>query len=98
MDQHKVVSLSRTYVPNEYTIWLSEQDREQFSGYEGDLREELAGYLLEHSRRENLALVGRPEISCKTEERLRLGEFGIQARRVRPDHHDSGRVVRGEEG
>jgi hypothetical protein len=98
MDQHKVVSLSRTYVPNEYTIWLSEQDREQFSGYEDDLREELAGYLLEHTRREKLALVSRPEIGFKTDERLRLGEFGIQARLVRPDDQDAGRVVRGEEG
>src|SRR3954470_10689858 len=69
MDQHKVVSLSRTYVPNEYTIWLSERDREQLSGYEGDLREELAGYPLEHSRREKLALVSRPEISFKTDDR-----------------------------
>src|SRR5919205_615027 len=80
MDQHKVVSLSRTYVPNEYTVWLSSRDREQFAGYEDDLREELAAYVLEHSRRE------------------RLGEFGIQARLVRPDDAGEGRAVRGEEG
>jgi hypothetical protein len=97
MDQHKVVSLSRTYVPNEYMVWLSPQDREQFSGYEDDLREELSAYLLEHARRERLALVSRPDIGFKTDERLRLGEFGIQARLVRPDE-DAGRPVRGEEG
>ena len=96
MDQHKVVSLSRTYVPNEYTVWLSPRDREQFSGYEGDLREELSAYLLEHARRERLALVSRPEIGFKTDERLRLGEFGIQARLVRPDD-DAGRAVSAEE-
>src|SRR6266511_4748223 len=62
MDQHKVVSVSRTYAPNEYTVWLSPEDREQFSGYEGDLREELAAYLLEHARRERVALLTRPEI------------------------------------
>jgi FHA domain-containing protein len=98
MDQHKVVSLSRTYVPNEYTVWLSEQDREQFSGYEDDLREELSAYLLEHARREKLALVSRPDIGFKTDDRLRLGEFGIQARLVRPDDGDEGRAVSGEEG
>src|SRR3954451_22022500 len=99
MDQHKIVSLSRTYVPNEYTVWLSEQDREQFSGYEQDVKEELSAYLLEHARREKLALVSRPEIGFKTDERLRLGEFGIQARLVRPDEQDGGRgAVRGEEG
>jgi hypothetical protein len=96
MEQHKVVSLSRTYVPNEYTVWLSPRDREQFSGYEGDLREELSAYLLEHARRERLALVSRPEIGFKTDERLRLGEFGIQARLVRPDD-DAGRAVSAEE-
>jgi hypothetical protein len=98
MDQHKVVSLSRTYVPNEYTVWLSERDREQFSGYEDDLREELSAYLLEHARREKVALVSRPDIGFKTDERLRLGEFGIQARLVRPDEQHEGRAVSAEEG
>ncbi len=98
MDQHKVVSLSRTYVPNEYTIWLSPRDREQFEGYEGDLQAELSGYLLEHARRERLALVSRPEIGFRTDERLRLGEFGIQARLVRPDQEGAGAPVAAEAG
>jgi len=96
MDQHKVVSLSRTYVPNEYKVWLSPRDREQFSGYEDDLREELSAYLLEHARREKLALVSRPDITFKTDDRLRLGEFGIQARLVRPGDDDQGAVRAGE--
>ena len=44
--------------------------------------DELAAYLLEHARRERLALVSRPQISFQTDERLNLGEFGIQARLV----------------
>jgi hypothetical protein len=87
MDEHRVQSLSRTYVPNEYAVWLSPDDREQFSGYEDELRAELSGYLLEHARRERVALLTPPEITFKTDERLRLGEFGIQARLVRP-HED----------
>ena len=31
MDDHRVVSVSRVYVPNEYAIYLSPADREQFS-------------------------------------------------------------------
>ena len=27
MDEHKTVSVSRTYVPNEYAVWLSPEDR-----------------------------------------------------------------------
>lgn len=84
MDEHKTVSVSRTYVPNEYVVWLGPEDRQRFEGVEGDVADELAGYLLEHARRERLALVSRPQISFDTDERLRLGEFGIQARLVRP--------------
>ena len=61
MEQHKVASLSRTYAPNEYVVWLSPQDREQFEGYEGELKRELSGYLLEHARRERIALLTRPD-------------------------------------
>lgn len=85
MEQHKTVSVSRTYVPNEYRVWLSPSDREQFAGYEDELLAELEGYLLEHARRERVAVVSRPRIEFRTDERLRLGEFGIQARMVRPD-------------
>ena len=98
MDEHRVQSLSRTYAPNEYAVWLSAEDREQFSGYEDELRNELSGYLLEHARRERVALLTAPEIAFKTDDRLRLGEFGIQARLVRP--HDDPEVApsQGEEG
>ncbi len=84
MDEHRVQSLSRVYAPNEYAVWLSRADREQFEGYEGELREELSGYLLEHARRERIALLTQPVVEFRTDERLRLGEFGIQARMVRP--------------
>src|SRR3954447_15501943 len=84
MDEHKVQSLSRVYAPNEYAVWLSREDRKQFEGYEDELATELAGYLLEHARRERIALVTSPQITFRTDEDLRLGEFGIQARLVRP--------------
>ena len=35
MEEHKVVSLSRTYVPNEYAVWLSVEDREHVGGLRG---------------------------------------------------------------
>jgi hypothetical protein len=84
MDEHKTVSVSRTYVPNEYLVWLSPEDRERFEEVEAALIEELGGYLLEHARRERLALLSRPQIEFRTDERLALGEFGIQTRVVRP--------------
>jgi FHA domain-containing protein len=98
MDEHRVQSLSRTYVPNEYTVWLSPDDRTQFGGYEDELRRELSGYLLEHARRERVALLTPPEITFNTDQRLRLGEFGIQARLVRPHEDPHSEPSQGDEG
>ena len=79
MEDNQMVSVSRVYVPNHYRIFLSEPDREQFSSYEPALRKELSDYLLEHARQERLALTSRPQIEFHTDDRLELGEFGIQA-------------------
>ena len=98
MEENKVQSLSRTYAPNEYAVWLSPDDRKQFEGYERDLATELSGYLLEHARRERIALVTSPKITFKTDDRLRLGEFGIQARLVRPGEDDAQEPSQGDEG
>lgn len=79
MQDHKAVSVAHTYVPNEYAVYLSPADHEQFENYEGALRKELSDYLLEYARKEGLALVTRPRVELETDDRLRTGEFGIQA-------------------
>ena len=88
MEDNQVVSVSRVYVPNHYRVFLSPQDREQFTSYEPALRKELSDYLLEHARRERLALLTPPEITFTTDERLRLGEFGIQAQLLSPPEEE----------
>ena len=90
MEEHRQVSISRVYVPNEYSVFLSPQDREQFEHYEAALTKELSDYLLEHARDEGLALVTRPVVSFKTDERLGVGEFGIQAQLVAPPEEEGG--------
>lgn len=97
MDEHKAVSLKRTYVPNEYVIWLSPEDRTRYDGMEESVADELAAHLLEHARREKYALVARPSIGWDTDARLGLGEFGIQARLVRPSGA-SGGAEQGQHG
>lgn len=79
MEDNQMVSVSRVYVPNHYRVFLSPQDREQFASYEPALRKELSDYLLEHARQEQFALSTRPQVEFHTDERLDLGEFGIQA-------------------
>jgi hypothetical protein len=85
MEEHKSFSVSRTYVPNEYRVFLSPRDRERFADYEDALASELTGYLLEHARRERFVLVSRPVVEFETDDRLGLGEFGIQTRVVAPE-------------
>ena len=85
MEEHKSQSLARTYVPHEYRVFLSPRDRERFADYEDALAAEMAGYLLEHARREHLALISQPVVEFETDDRLGLGEFGIQTRSVRPE-------------
>ncbi len=82
MDEHTTVSLSRTYAPNEYVVWLSPADRERYGGIEREVKDELCAYLLEHARAERLALVSTPVIEFETDEGLGLGEFGIETRLV----------------
>ncbi len=88
MEEHKSFSVSRTYVPNEYRVYLSPRDRERFADYEQALATELTGYLLEHARRERLVLMSRPVVEFETDDRLGLGEFGIQTRVVSPPSED----------
>jgi hypothetical protein len=84
MDDGKTVSVSRVYVPNEYSVYLAPGDREQFSGYEDSLVDELQQYLAEHARRENYALLSPPRVVFASDPDLAVGEFGIATRMVQP--------------
>ncbi len=84
MDQHRSVSVSRVYVPNEYTIYLAPSDRAQFASYEGSLIGELQEYLAEHARREGYALLTPPKVMFATDSDLAMGESGVSARVVQP--------------
>jgi hypothetical protein len=85
MDEHRSVSVSRVYVPNEYTIYLSNADRQQFASYEGSLVGELQEYLTEHARREGYALLTPPRVKFAVDDDLAVGEFGIATRVAQPD-------------
>jgi Protein of unknown function (DUF3662)/FHA domain len=84
MDEGKTVSVSRIYVPNEYSVYLAPDDRAQFASYEESLIDELQQYLAEHSRREQYALLSPPRVVLNTDADLAVGEFGIATRMVQP--------------
>ena len=82
MDDHRTVSVSRVYVPNEYTVYLAPPDRDQFEGYEEALIGELQDYLGQHARREEYELLSPPTVKMETDADLSIGEFGIATRMV----------------
>src|SRR5258705_10944542 len=84
MDDHKTVSVSRVYVPNEYTVYLSTADREQFEGYENSLQAELEEYIGEHAKKEDYALLTAGRVLLETDDDLARVEFGIATRMVQP--------------
>jgi hypothetical protein len=85
MDDHRMISVSRVYAPNEYSIYLSPGDREQFASYEESLTKELQEYLGEHAKRESYVLLSAPKVLLNTDSDLEVGEFGIATRMVQPE-------------
>src|SRR5439155_15016392 len=90
MEDHRTVSVSRVYVPNEYTVYLAPVDREQFADYESSLRVELQDYLAEHARREGYVLLTPPTVRMETDDDLAMGEFGIATRMVQGERPGAG--------
>jgi hypothetical protein len=82
MDDHRTVSVSRVYVPNEYTVYLSTPDRDQFEAYEASLRIELQEYLAQHAKRESYVMLSPPVVVMTTDDDLAVGEFGIATRMI----------------
>ncbi len=92
MDDHRTVSVSRIYVPNEYTVYLSTTDRAQFEAYEGSLKLELQEYLGQHAKREGYVMLAAPTVVITTDGDLALGEFGIATRMVQGRPRDGAAV------
>ncbi len=90
MDDHRSVSVSRVYVPNEYSLYLSAPDREQFTSYESSLVGELEEYLADHAQREGYAVLTPPRVRIETDDDLAVGEFGIATRMVQPRGRSAG--------
>ena len=80
MDEGRMVSVSRTYAPNDFTVHLSEQDGESIKAYQRSLREELIQYASTHAESKSYHLMTPPRVRFTTEDSLRFGEFGVTAR------------------
>lgn len=77
MDNNRTISVSKLYVPNHYTILISEADAERIAQFEKNLVGEFQSFLISHAKKEGYDLVGRPLIEFESTPRLSLGEIII---------------------
>jgi hypothetical protein len=80
MDEGRMVSISRTYAPNDFTVHLSQEDSESIQAYQASLKDELIQYASTHAENKSYHLMTPPRIRFETEETLRFGEFGVTAK------------------
>ena len=80
MDEGRMVSISRTYAPNDFTVHLSKEDAESIQAYRDALRDELIQYASTHADNKDYHLMTPPKVRFETEDSLRFGEFGITAK------------------
>ncbi|MDQ4063399.1 MAG: DUF3662 domain-containing protein, partial [Actinomycetota bacterium] len=80
MDENRMVSVSRTYAPNDFTIHLSKADEESIKAYQNALRDELIQYASKHAQSRSYYLMTPPKVRFVTEDSLRFGEFGVTAK------------------
>ncbi|NCO65094.1 MAG: hypothetical protein COW32_07010 [Candidatus Aquicultor secundus] len=79
MDAHRTISVSKLYVPNRYSILISEADAERIKPFETTLVSEFQSFLIAHAKKEGYELLGRPQIAIKAVPRLSLGEVLIES-------------------
>jgi len=82
MGDHKTVGVANVYVPNEFDVYLGDEDYAHLASFADSLKVELGNYVTAFARREGWTLVAPPRIELHQDGDLRLGEFGIATRTV----------------
>lgn len=79
MESAKTVGVKEIWVPNRYTLAVSEADRERFASMEGALIRELENVVSEGARENGYGLVARPEVVFETDGGLKRGDLLVSA-------------------
>lgn len=80
MRDNKNVSVSVTYVPNEYVVSLGQEDWEKLQNVRMSLSKELGSYLLQKSKEKNYQVVGDISVIFQLDTELSLGSIGVESR------------------
>lgn len=80
MDGGRSLSITRTYAPNEFTVWLSQEDTAHLGTMQRTLARELADFLAAHAKERGYRLVAKPRVELHAQKGLRLGEIEVSGR------------------
>lgn len=89
MEAGRTVSVSKIYIPNEYTVRLSPEDFSAFADFTDKLVDELKTFLDKRRKAKNYAVMGEISILLKEEPNLSLGRAEVEARLVTPDRMEN---------
>lgn len=82
MEDGRILSAGKALAPNSYTVWLNEEDLAEFEPYQATVRDEIVRYLRDLAEKRGLTLIGQPQITFKTDERLSRGSISVDAELV----------------
>jgi len=80
MRERKRVSISRVYVPNEYTVYLNPEDYQTVSSIAPMLAGELEDYLEQKAKEKNFTLVAPPRVTLEAEEGVEVGQLKVSGK------------------
>lgn len=85
MDDAKMVGVANLYVPNSYTVYLSQADFDRLTPYISELRQELQQYLAQYSRQKKYTLAGQLKMEVNLDPALPLGQCRIESQFTEPE-------------
>jgi hypothetical protein len=77
VETHRTVSVSATYVPNEYTVYLAPETFQSFQPISVRLLSELEQYLREYIAERNYSTIGPLAIHLAEDAEVKVGEMSI---------------------
>ncbi len=79
MTEKRLVSISRVYAPNVFTVALGSDDFARYAPLQAPFSRELEEYLRAKAEEKGFSLIGRPRVSFREDPTLGLGEVRVGA-------------------
>ena len=88
MEDQRRISVQRTYVPNSFLIYVSQDDLVELQTFAHTLEQDLANHVKAAARRHNLAFPGPVSVDFRADSELNRGQARVQAQFVEGDEID----------